>query len=68
MVRYYGHYSNVARGIRKKQDENGLIPSDSEPVENLDFSGEGSLEARSGATYIFVDYRLRTLTLFYLAK
>jgi len=27
MVRYYGHYSNVARGRRKKQDQDGLIPS-----------------------------------------
>jgi endonuclease III len=27
MVRYYGYYSNVARGKRKMQDEDGLIPS-----------------------------------------
>ena len=27
MVRYYGHYSNVARGKRKKQDQDRLIPS-----------------------------------------
>ena len=31
MVRYYGHYSNVARGKRKKQDEDGLIPHILEP-------------------------------------
>ena len=27
MVRYYGHDSNVARGKRKKQVQDGLIPS-----------------------------------------
>jgi len=27
MVRYYGHYSNVARSKRKKQDQDRLIPS-----------------------------------------
>ena len=42
MVRYYGHYSNVARGKRKKQDQDGLIPSILEPVEDPDFSGGGS--------------------------
>lgn len=26
MARYYGFYSNVSRGKRKKQDENELIP------------------------------------------
>jgi len=31
MVRYYGHYSNVARGKRKKQDQDRLIPSILEP-------------------------------------
>ena len=31
MVRYYGHYSNVSRGKRKKQDQDGLIPSILEP-------------------------------------
>ena len=30
-VRYYGHYSNVARGNRKKQDQDDLIPSILEP-------------------------------------
>ena len=30
-VRYYGHYSNVSRGKRKKQDQDGLIPSILEP-------------------------------------
>lgn len=35
MVRYYGHYSNVSRGKRKKQDQDGLIPSILEPVESL---------------------------------
>ncbi len=26
MVRYYGHYSNVSRGRRKKENQDGLIP------------------------------------------
>ena len=42
MVRYYGHYSNVSRGKRKKQDQDRLIPSILEPVEDPDFSGDGS--------------------------
>ena len=31
MVRYYGYYSNVSRGKRKKHDHDGLIPSILEP-------------------------------------
>ncbi|MFX0202138.1 MAG: IS91 family transposase, partial [Candidatus Hodarchaeota archaeon] len=31
MVRYYGHYTNVSRGKRKKEDQDGLIPSILEP-------------------------------------
>ena len=31
MVRYYGFYSNVSRGKRKKQDQDGMIPSNHEP-------------------------------------
>ena len=31
MVRYYGYYSNVSRGKRKKQDSDELIPSILEP-------------------------------------
>ncbi len=27
MVRYYGYYSNVSRGKRKKQDQDDIIPS-----------------------------------------
>ncbi len=42
MVRYYGYYSNVSRGKRKKHDQDGLIPSILEPVEDPDFSGDGS--------------------------
>jgi len=41
MVRYYGFYSNVARGKRKKNDHDELIPSILEPVEDPDFSGDG---------------------------
>ncbi len=44
MVRYYGFYSNVSRGKRKKQDQDGLIPSILEP--------DGSSKARPGATHI----------------
>jgi hypothetical protein len=40
--RYYGFYSNVSRGKRKKQDQDGMIPSILEPVEDPDFSGDGS--------------------------
>jgi hypothetical protein len=32
MVRYYGFYSNVSRGKRKKQDQDELIPSILEPA------------------------------------
>jgi hypothetical protein len=31
MVRYYGHYSNLSRGKRKKNDQEGLIPAILEP-------------------------------------
>jgi hypothetical protein len=31
MVRYYGHYSNVSRGKRKKGDSDEWIPSIFEP-------------------------------------
>ncbi len=34
MVRYYGHYSNVARGKLKKQDQEDLIPHILEPDES----------------------------------
>ena len=42
MVRYYGFYSNVSPSKRKKQDQDGMIPSILEPVEDPDFSGDGS--------------------------
>jgi len=41
MVKYYGHYSNVSRGKRKKQNQDELIPSILEPVEDPDFCGDG---------------------------
>ena len=31
MVCYYGYYSNVARGKRKKNDQDELVPSIPEP-------------------------------------
>ncbi len=52
MVRYYGYYSNVSRGKRKSNDQDGLIPSMLEPVKDPDFSGDGSSKARPGATHI----------------
>ena len=42
MVKYYGHYGNVSRGKRKKHDQDDLVPSILEPVEDPDFSGDGS--------------------------
>ncbi len=53
MVRYYGHYSNVSRGKRKKQDQDGMILSILEP--------DGSSIARPGATrlpIVGLDYAL----------
>jgi hypothetical protein len=35
MVRYYGFYSNVSRGKRKKQNQDGMIPSILEPDGSL---------------------------------
>ena len=47
MAKYYGHYSNVSRGKRKKQNQDEWIPSILEPVEDPDFSGdESSREVR----------------------
>jgi hypothetical protein len=34
MVRYYGYYSNVSRGNRHKENQDGLIPCILEPEEN----------------------------------
>ncbi len=34
MVRYYGYYSNLSRGKRKKSDQDELIPSILEPDES----------------------------------
>ena len=34
MVRYYGYYSNVSRGRRKKENQDALIPSILEPDED----------------------------------
>ena len=44
MVKYYGHYSNVSRGKRKKQNQDELKPSILQP--------DGSSKARPGATHI----------------
>jgi hypothetical protein len=33
MVRYYGYYSNVCRGSRKKSDQDGLVPCILHPAE-----------------------------------
>jgi len=34
MVRYYGYYSNVSRGQRKKANEDGLVPCILQPEES----------------------------------
>lgn len=34
MVRYYGYYSNVSRGRRQKENQDGLIPCILEPEDN----------------------------------
>lgn len=34
MVRYYGFYSNVSRGHRQRENEDGLIPCVLDPDEN----------------------------------
>jgi hypothetical protein len=64
MVRYYGDYSNVSRGKRKKQDQDGLIPSILEPVEDPDFSGKGSSREhrRNWARLIQKIYEIDPLT------
>ena len=54
MVRYYGFYSNVSRGKRKKQDQDGLIPSILE--------ADGSSKACPGATQIPVYVKPSTIT------
>jgi len=54
MVRYYGFYSNVSRGKRKTQDQDGMIPSILEP--------DGSSKARPGATQIPVYVKPSTIT------
>jgi hypothetical protein len=35
MVRYYGYYSNVARGKRKKEASDDLVPCILEPQDDL---------------------------------
>jgi hypothetical protein len=35
MIRYYGYYSNVSRGKRKKQNRDEAIPYILEPFESL---------------------------------
>ena len=37
MVRYYGYYSNVSRGKRKKETEDALIPPILEPEYPMDY-------------------------------
>jgi len=38
MVRYYGYCSNVCRGRRQKEDQDGLIPCILEPDDDSDDS------------------------------
>jgi len=39
MVRYYGFYSNVSRGLRQKENEDVLLPCVIEPDENAKPNG-----------------------------
>ena len=43
VVKYYGHYSNVSRGKRKKQNQDELIPSILEPMDHRKSTGETGL-------------------------
>jgi hypothetical protein len=53
MVRYYGYYSNVSRGKRQKEDQDGLIPYILEPG--------GSSKARLVRLIFLFSLRLRTI-------
>ena len=56
MVRYYGHYRNVSRGERRKQDQDGLIPS------ILDPDGSSREHKKNWARLIQKIYELNPLT------
>ncbi len=56
MVRYYGYYSNVSRGKRKKNDHDELIPSILEP------DGSSSEYKRNWARLIQKIYEVDPLT------
>ena len=56
MVRYYGFYSNVSRGKRKKHDQDGLIPSILEP------DGSSKEHRRNWARLIRKIYEVDPLT------
>ena len=56
MVRYYGYYSNVSRGKRKKQDQDGLIPS------ILEADGSSKAYQKSWARLIQQIYEVDPLT------
>ncbi len=64
MVRYYGYYSNVSRGKRKKRNHDGLIHNVPEPVEGPDLSGEESSKEyrRNWARLIQKIYEVDPLT------
>jgi hypothetical protein len=64
MVRYYGYYSNVSRGKRKKVESDERIPSILEPVEGPDFRGDVSSEEyrRNWARLIQKIYEVDPLT------
>jgi hypothetical protein len=50
---YYGYYSNVSLGKRKKADSDEPIPSIPEPIVDPDVSGNGSSkDYRGGAGLI----------------
>jgi hypothetical protein len=62
MVRYYGYYSNVSRGKRKKQNQAGLIPCILEPDE------DSRAYRKSWARFIERIYNVDPLDLFYVPR
>jgi len=54
-VRYYGHYSNVARGKRKMQDEDEPVPLILESVESPSALSSGPKGLHRSSEWLYVD-------------
>jgi len=64
-VRYYGYYSNVSRGKRQKENQDGLMPYILEPVESLQVNrpaGSSKEYRKNWARFIQKIYELDPLT------